>query len=58
MKKLLTILIILLGIIVLSGCTLQFKAKEIELEGHTNTSYEFTGFAWTESPGKNPDPPD
>lgn len=40
-------LIILLSMIMLSSCTMQFKAKELELEGHSNRTYEFEKFAWT-----------
>lgn len=47
--KIAMVILISMLIYLLSGCTVQFKAKEIELEGHTNTTYEFTGFAWTES---------
>lgn len=48
MKKTLIILIAILLTIVATGCTMQFKAKEIELEGHTYTEYDFEKFAWTQ----------
>ncbi len=58
MKTFLLICILLSILLMSTGCTMQFKAKEIELEGHSNTTYEFTGFAWTEQPADLPAPAD
>lgn len=58
MKALLIICVMLIVLLNITGCTVQFKAKEIELEGHSNTSYEFKGFAWTEKPIDLPNPAD
>lgn len=51
MKNFILMLIVFLLIVLCSGCTVQFKAKEIELDGHVYESYEFERFAWT-----NPEP--
>ncbi len=48
MKKILLIMFPIVISLLVTGCTVQFKAKEIELEGHSNTTYRFTGLAWTE----------
>lgn len=35
-----TLCLIILIVLFLSGCTFQFKASEVEAEGHSNTTYE------------------
>lgn len=32
--------LIILIVLFLTGCTFQFKASEVEAEGHTNITYE------------------
>ena len=47
MKKILYTCILLSILFNTIGCTIQFKAKEIELDGHVDTTYEFERIAWT-----------
>lgn len=47
MKNLLMLIVCILIAALLCSCTIQFKAKEIELDGHVETTYELERFAWT-----------
>lgn len=58
MKTLLLIIIAILLTIAVSGCTMQFKAKEIELEGHSYTEYDLEKLAWTKDLRDLPAPSD
>lgn len=44
--------------ILLAGCTIQFKAEKLEIDGHVNQTFQLDGFAWTEPGPDLHDPAD
>lgn len=50
MKNTIIISIVLFAILLMAGCTVEFKATEIEGKGEIASTYEFDRFAWTDPP--------
>lgn len=46
--------IIIIVLLTISGCTLHFKASEVELESHGNTTYELDRIAFIEDGEPSP----